>query len=698
MFQQPPADYGSAQPATSGIQRGEPDVPPDQKALAADILASVKEDDKKWEASFKRMRADMKFVRTQLPAEKVDDERSKVNITQRHIKQRVASLYAKDPTFVATRRKTLDFKLWDGKEATLQNAAQAMAAAQQTGMPPPPEVVSLLTDIQTTLQRRQMLDNVGKTLEILLEHALQEQQPPFKTQAKQLVRRTVITAVGYVKLGYQRQLEKRPDTEYRLPDITPQVATAEQLLADQTDDKFDDQSARSAELQVVTSTVQSDPDRIVREGLVLDYPAPMRIVPDKNCKLLAPGFPGSRRVSEWFMLSPDEIKKTYQVDIGDCFTSYQENRQGNFAEARTDSAGKLAKVWEVYDRADGVVYTLCEGYAGFLVPPAPPPLRYLETFFPWIPLVFNALEEEGEIFPESDVRLLRPIQREINRKAEAIRQARIAARPLYLTRTGALEEDDQKSLANAQAHDLIEIKLDQGEDVSKVFQPFPKVGVDPNLYETGTDVNFMTLVVGAQEANLGGTSGDSATETSIAENSRLESASSDTDELDDFLSVIARLSSQILLREMSAETVARVAGPGAVWPDLNPEDIAEDIYLDIEAGSSGRPNRARDLANAEKALPFLLQIPGITPEWIGKHILKLLDPRIDLEEAMTYGLPSITSMNRQSQVGTGDPATDPNTQGAQGADNAPQDQNATAGGPADTAPAPTDQQANVPAA
>jgi hypothetical protein len=93
------------------------------------------------------------------------------------------------------------------------------------------------------------------------------------------------------------------------------------------------------------------------------------------------------------------------------------------------------------------------------------------------------------------------------------------------------------------------------------------------------------------------------------------------------------------------------------------------VFLKIQAGSSGRPNKAQDLANIERAVPILVQTPGINPEWLAKHTLRVLDPHIDLEEAYTAGLPSITAMNRQAQAGTGDPASDPNAQGGEGGDN-----------------------------
>jgi hypothetical protein len=177
-----------------------------------------------------------------------------------------------------------------------------------------------------------------------------------------------------------------------------------------------------------------------------------------------------------------------------------------------------------------------------------------------------------------------------------------------------------------------------------------------------------------------------ATGASIAESKNITSVASNVDDLDDFLSVLARAAGQVLLRELSRDTAERIVGPGVVWPEFTAQDIAEEVFLDIEAGSSGRPNKAQELANIERVAPFMLQTPGLSPEWFLKFLLRTLDTRIDYEDAITEGLPSITAMNGAKQVGTGDPATDPNAQGGAGGQNAPV-AGGTAGGPQAAFPA-----------
>lgn len=663
----------------NGIIRGEPEVDDSRAALVKKILADVAADKKKWDKAFKRMKRDKQFARKQLHEEAEEDDRAKVNIIQRHVSQRVATLYAKNPRFIAERRKTLDYAVWDGKKSSLDRAAMEIDQSAQTNMPPSPETMALMADIQQALARQSMLEKVGDTMEVLLTYSLDEQQPPFKPQAKQSVRRTVTCGVSYLGIKFQRELSKRPDIEGKLADITGQLANLERMQADIADGVSDEYGPEIERLRLAQKAMQANPDVVVREGLVFDFPAAEDIIPDRNCKQLAVGFPGARRVTRRFLLDCDEVKEVYGVDLAaGAYVGYKSGDAGEYT--KSDSQHKQAMVYETYDRKDGLLYVTCEGYNDFLKDPAPPELAYLEPFFPWFPLIFNGLEDDCDIFPESDVRLLMSIQKEINRKREAIRQHRIANRPLNVTHKGMLTEGDAKDLSTHQAHAIIELEgLEAGQDVTKVFAPFPKPGVDPNLYETGTDLTDVQIVVGAQEANLGGTSGDSATENSIAEQSRMTSVASAIDDVDDWLSAIARASGQVLLREMDTSTVKRVAGPGAVWPQLTGQDIAEEVFLQIEAGSSGRPNAAQDLANIERVTPLLVQMPGMNPEYLLKKVLKVLDSRVNYEEAITAGLPSITSMNRQSQPGTGDPATDPTQQGAEGAENAPGD-DATRGG------------------
>ena len=112
------------------------------------------------------------------------------------------------------------------------------------------------------------------------------------------------------------------------------------------------------------------------------------------------------------------------------------------------------------------------------------------------------------------------------------------------------------------------------------------------------------------------------------------------------MSEVTRAAGQVLLANLGREEVVKIVGQGAVWPEMTRDQIMEEVFLEIEAGSTGKPNRAAELANIERIMPFLLQIPGIDPKWLAKELLKRLDDKLDLDSAFTDKIPSIVSMNQ----------------------------------------------------
>jgi len=70
------------------------------------------------------------------------------NITLRHVKQRTAAIYARNPKYRFLRSKRLYHQLWDGTAETLQAAMATISEARQMAvddpMAPPPDICGLL--------------------------------------------------------------------------------------------------------------------------------------------------------------------------------------------------------------------------------------------------------------------------------------------------------------------------------------------------------------------------------------------------------------------------------------------------------------------------------------------------------------------------------------------------------------------------
>ena len=645
----------------SAIKRDAEKPGPSRAALVKSLIQKVERAKKHWKKSFDRMKEDTDFYMGKQWSSSDTDDRYVANIVQRHVGQRVSALYAKNPKFVAKRRETLDFAAWEGDMSSFQSIQMSMQNSMATGQPMDPTMVQTLQDAQQGFERRRMMDKLAKTLEIVAHYQLQEQQPSFKGQMKQLVRRTCVNGIGYVKIGYQRTMEKRPEDVERITDITEQMTTLERLGADKQDEKFSEDHAKMEQLRLLLASIQAKQDVIVREGIVFDFPMSNSIIVDPKCRQLS-GFVGADWIAQEFVLDLDEVKEVYKVDLGKEFTAYEDKEVG-------DDKCEKATVWEIYSKKDGLCYVVCDGYHDFLKEPEAPVLD-LERFWPFFPLIFNEVDSDKDVIPPSDVRLLMPVQKEYNRARQALREHRFANRPLYATYEGALSEKDISNLQSHPANAVIKLQnLSPGQAVNSILQPVQHAPVDPSLYDTSMLLDDMMRVVGSQEANLGGASGSTATEVSVAEGSRMSSLSSNVDDLEDFLGELARATGQVLLVQMDQQTVMKIAGPGAVWPQLTASEVAQELMLEVEAGSNGRPNKAIQIQNFERIAPILLQIPGMNPEFMAKEALKRMDDGMDITDAIRAALPSIVAMNAQKQLAQGDPASDPNMQGAAGATN-----------------------------
>lgn len=661
-----------------------------RKSLVTDLLAKISHAKSAHKDAFDRMEADMDLAFYGYDPTMWSEDKYVVNLAQRHVQQRTAALYAKNPRCVAKPRQRMMSTMWDGNPETIKQAMMARDLSEQNMMPVPQAVAMVLMEYEEVTAASKRLEKIGKTMEILFQYFMQESQPTFKSQMKALVRRMLTTGVGFVKLGFQRETERRPEISARMNDIQVRLDHIMRLAAESEEGEIQDHDGEMEELSLSMAELAKQPEMVLREGLMFDFPDATSIVIDPRCKQLR-GFIGARWIAHEMFFSPDEIMEIYGKEVKGNYTPYDVQGRSHDSSRKTlgggAGAGKdqaedgMVCVYELFDKPSGLVYVVAEGFKDFLKDPAAPDLQ-LETFWPVFALVCNEVEHKKEIYPPSDVHLLRSMVGEYNRAREGLREHRKANRPVYLTPAGMLEDEDKEKLATRPAHSVLSIQgMQPGQKSEDMVTPLKTVGIDPNLYEVGTLFDDVQLAVGAQESSFGGTSGATATETSMAESSRMSALGAQVDELDSFMSEVARASGAVLLQHMSAEQVKAIAGPGAVWPELTAQDIANEVLLEIEAGSTGKPNQAAELRNLERVLPYIIQIPGIDPKWLAKQVLKRMDDKLDLDAALSEGIESIVAMNGMK---------DPNAaagmgQGAAGGMNAPT-QGAPGGGPTGAAP------------
>jgi hypothetical protein len=515
----------------------------------------------------------------------------------------------------------------------------------------------VLRDAQMTAQADRMMEKISKTLEILYEYNVREQPFEFKACMKMSVRRAIVTCVGYVKLGFQRAMQMSPEIEMRISDMSERLANIERLSADLSDGEFETDSADAEELKLAIQALMQEPQLVVREGLSFDYPDSTSIIPDPRCRSLR-GFVGADWVAQEYLLTPDEIEEIYMVDVGSSYTCYDDNGKssGYQPSASLDhyTAGggehpdqpQRACVWEIYHRKDGTVYVVCDGYPDFLREPGPPESE-IQRFWPWFAFVINEGYDEKRLYPQSDIDLIRDMQLELNRARQGLREHRRANRPKMAVAAGILEEPDQEKLRTHPANALLELNaLAPGQKIEDVLQAIKMPPIDPAVYDTTQVFEDVLRVLGSDQADQGTTSGATATEVSVAEFAQNTDVTSVIDDLNDMMSELARAGSELLLLNVSPDIVQKVVGPGAVWPQLDRQTVSDNVYLQVDVGANGPPNRQQDVQMLVQLVPLLQRVPGISPEWLARQLIRRMGDDIDLDEAFAEGLPSMEAMNQ----------------------------------------------------
>lgn len=645
-----------------------------------------------------------------------------INITQRYVKQQTATLYGKNPKIVVRHKERMMLSAWDGSHDEMQRAQQTMLQLSQVGPETAAipemaqfiqvqleEAAAILGEVQEYRQYKRQARNHAKTLEMVLEHCYSEQPEKFKTMMKNMVRRALICGAAFVKQVYHRTTDGTPQMLKEIDRLRIQLAEIERLSNDvQEGDLEPQEDAAGEELKIRLDQLVSQTETVLFEGLLLTAPDPTSIIPDTDVENLR-SWNGAGFIAEEFLLTAERIETTYGVDVKGQGTPYvapdeaaqrldgfkvaadqaamNSNHSADTGESLSAMPGTRFAVYEVWDKTTGMVFTICDGVKTYLKAPAPPSYAH-ERFYPFHTLMFNDPDGPDDVWPQSDIELGKPMQMEINRAAEGLSEHRNANRPGWVTAKGAFTSEEKKDVFMMKAHGVAEMNMavDGSVDISKIIQRKPTAPIDPAQYEINSTMQNFMHVLGTQQAELGGMSGSSATEAAIAQGAKSTASGADTDELDDFLTELTGEGGQLLMANMPREYVAKAVGPAAVWSEFRREEVLREFYAEVEAGSTGRPNQAQEIQNFQIVAPILAQVPGITPEFLARRGLQVLDDRIDLSEAFAAGQPSIMAMNgmatsqasaagqapdAKANATPGGPAQGPQAQGQEGQNNAP---------------------------
>ena len=198
------------------------------------------------------------------------------------------------------------------------------------------------------------------------------------------------------------------------------------------------------------------------------------------------------------------------------------------------------------------MYVVCDGYKDFLREPASPEI-YNERFYPWYTLMFNEASNEKEMFPPSDVRLMRDMQLEYNRCREGLKEQRIAARPFTAVVAGSMDEEDLDKLdrPRGQRHHRTQCAAAKPGHQAAAAGLRRRPASIPICTRSTPSTRTSCAPPASKRPTWAAPRTPPRRRAQIAEGSRMTSMGSNIDDLNDLLTQLARNGGQILLREMS---------------------------------------------------------------------------------------------------------------------------------------------------
>ena len=562
------------------------DVPPSEESTVKLWTHRIRDSKEYFLDDFKHMREDMEFAANlQWVGEKLktEEDRYKANFITHHVNQKVSGLYARDPQATAKRRKRLDYAIWDGEVSTLQNAHLAIAGAAMSGMITPQAIQAheLLQDYEQGKAWEKLCERVGKTLVILYGYQCDTQSPSFKFQMKQLVRRIITTGVGYVRLNFVRNFDHVLSSSLTDDSLAFRIKRASSILADIDADKVDESDPKIEQLKLlfnsVMSSVKQGDTTNIEERIEFDFPSSTSIIVDKKCKTLK-GFIGAEWLAQQYIMPLDSANSYFEltgekkVCVGGTFIEYADDGVGMTRPTTGDQPKDVQKsplgcFWEVFDLTTKSHFFIADGWKWYVQEPMPLEPT-INRFWPVFSLTFNDIEVEAgqkvHIYPPSDVRLLKPMQKEWNRTHQELREHRKANRPFHWTKAGWLTDDDKSKLAEHENNELFELQgSPPTDDMNKSIGHWEGTPLDPNLYATAPLSEDIGMVVGSNQLQQQRPIRHvAATPAVIQEQARISDVNSNVDDLDDLLSEMAQAGGEMMLRTFQMQTVQRIVGKG----------------------------------------------------------------------------------------------------------------------------------------
>lgn len=493
-------------------------------------------------------------------------------------------------------------------------------------------------DPDVSVRKSERVDNNGdqqdedfaRTLELIISQLWKRGR--LKKTVRKMVRSSLSTGPGWFKAIMVTDKAKDPQVEAALNDARDNLARLEAQQKELASGEGDDFEVKQAEIQQTIQGLEANLEVIVRKGMAIDH------VPSEDMQvsldvrqlddyleanwLANAMYKPKSEIAEMFpRLSEDDIKKAtvyYQQQPAETtddkvmpLQSVTDEQAEQFSTSvrgqNNADAIEFARIVELWDKRDNLIKTIVEGVPCWAREPYTPP-QATSRFYPYFLLEFYPVD--GARHGQSLSWRLRKLQDEYSASRSSWRLTRERAVPGTLFNAEQIDEANARKLTNSDYQEFIGLKpTNPGVDMKTLFAEKPVSRVDPMLYNVEPIVHDMEKVSGVQESlQASVVQPKTATEADIQQSGFAARSSSDRDTLEEVLGEFAKYTAEVALQTVTVEEAQRMVGAGAFWPfGMSTEDIVTMVEVDIQAGTTGKPNTAAERQSWTVAMPLIKQ-------------------------------------------------------------------------------------------
>ncbi len=477
------------------------------------------------------------------------------------------------------------------------------------------------------------------TLEIVISHLWRKGK--LKKSARKSVRSVLSNSEGWLKCNLMSEKQPQPQTDQALNDARETLGHLQaqlKLLEDPNNRDPDTIEAEIAEKEALIESLNDKLELAVNKLFAIDFIPTERMQVSTDVAQIEDYLDAGWISNEEYLdkdealarfprITEEQMKSAklyYQTEPKELTTRdidnvlpqgmlTAESAQAFVTSQSSPEQPAFVRIVEQWNRKDKMIRTIIDGVKCWAVEPYPPPYP-TSRFYPYFYFAFY--EVDGSRHAQSLSWRLYKLQDEYSATRSNFRLTRERSIPGVLFNATMLDENEAKKLTESKHQEYTALRpADPATPLSNLFAPKPVAAIDMRVFDPSLILSDMERISGVQEALSAASAGPgnpkTATEANIQQTGTNARTTSDRDFLEGMLTDLAQYTAEQALQCLTIPEVQRMAGPQAFWPEgMSIEDLFTLVEIQIEAGTTGKPNIGTDQQAWATILPLIKQTLG----------------------------------------------------------------------------------------